>query len=89
MDVQGRSWLFCTVGFGHGEPFWRDYLSTLRLVCYDDVISIEHDDSLIERDEGFGKAARFLKELLIELPHGKLWFDEGTEALSWTEEMKR
>lgn len=61
MDVQGRSWVFRTVGFGHGGQFWRDYLSTLRLVGYDDVISIEHEDPLIEREEGFRKVAQFLK----------------------------
>ena len=43
----------------------------------------------ILRGEGFRKAAQFLKGLLIELPQGKLWFDEDAEGLGSTEEGKR
>ena len=47
-----RSWIFRTVGYGHGPEFWRAFVSELRLAGYDGVISIEHEDSLAERERG-------------------------------------
>jgi len=64
-DEINRAWIFRTVGYGHGESFWRDFVSTLRLVGYDHVLSIEHEDSLMTIDEGITKAAAFLKAILI------------------------
>ncbi len=40
-EIKRRSWIFRTVGYGHSDKFWCDYVSALRLVGYDDVISIE------------------------------------------------
>ncbi len=60
-----RSWLFRTVGFGHGEEFWRNFLTTLRLVGYDDAISIEHEDPLIDPQRGLELAVKMLRNILI------------------------
>jgi sugar phosphate isomerase/epimerase len=60
-----RSWLFRTVGYGHGEDVWKDMISALRLVGYDHVLSIEHEDSLMTADEGLKKAVTFLKSIMI------------------------
>ena len=65
-----RSWIFRTVGYGNGESVWRDIVSNLRLVGYDHVISIEHEDSLMSGDEGLKKAIAFLKQIVIEAPAG-------------------
>ena len=67
-DELNRSWVFRTVGYGHGESFWRDIASALRLVGYDRVMSIEHEDSLISIDEGLQKAIAFLKPILLSSP---------------------
>ena len=67
-DELNRSWVFRTVGYGHGESFWRDIASALRLVGYDRVMSIEHEDSLISIDEGLEKAIAFLKPILLSSP---------------------
>src|SRR2546427_3228264 len=40
-----------TVGYGHDMDFWGDLVSTLQMVGYDDVLSIEHEDSLMSIDE--------------------------------------
>lgn len=72
-DHMNRSWLFRTVGYGHGEDFWRNFVSTLRLVGYDDVVSIEHEDPLVDPDEGFELAVRTLQRVMIEKPPGQLW----------------
>ncbi|NQT50466.1 sugar phosphate isomerase/epimerase [bacterium] len=60
-----RAWIFRTCGYGHGESFWRNFVSTLRLVGYDHVLSIEHEDSLMSAAEGLRKAAEFLKPIVI------------------------
>ena len=59
-----RSWIFRSVGYGHDYALWKDIVSNLRLVGYDDVLSIEHEDSLMTPNEGLQKAISFLKEVL-------------------------
>ena len=59
-----RSWIFRSVGYGHDYAVWKDIVSNLRLVGYDDVLSIEHEDSLMTPNEGLQKAISFLKEVL-------------------------
>lgn len=67
-DVAHRSWIFRTVGYGHGELDWRRILSALRLAGYDDVLSIEHEDALLSIDEGFEKGVAFLKSVMPTEP---------------------
>jgi sugar phosphate isomerase/epimerase len=73
-DELNRSWIFRTVGFGHGEDVWTDIISTLKMVGYDDVISIEHEDSLMSMDEGFKKAVAFLNRIVIQQKTGGMWW---------------
>ncbi|MEL6150737.1 MAG: sugar phosphate isomerase/epimerase [Chloroflexota bacterium] len=65
-DLANRSWIFRTVGYGQPEKTWRDIVSNLRLVGYEGPLSIEHEDALMSQNEGFEKAAKFLKSILIE-----------------------
>ena len=62
------------MGYGHDESVWRDLISTLRMCGYDGVLSIEHEDSLMTADEGFLKAVRFLKDVLIS---------EAADEMTW------
>jgi sugar phosphate isomerase/epimerase len=64
-DESHRSWIFRTVGYGHDVIVWKDIVSALRMVGYDHVISIEHEDSLMSPSEGLRKAIAFLKPLVI------------------------
>ena len=73
-DEKNRSWLFRTVGYGHDEDFWTDFVSTLQMVGYDDVLSIEHEDSLMSIDEGLSKAASFLNRLVIKEKLKEMWW---------------
>jgi len=73
-DVANRSWIFRTVGYGHGEDTWREIISTLQTIGYDGAISIEHEDGLMSIDEGFTKAVSFLKDKIIK---------EGIEEMWW------
>ncbi|MBD2848487.1 sugar phosphate isomerase/epimerase [Paenibacillus sp. IB182496] len=69
-----RAWQFRTVGFGHDMKTWADIISALRLVGYDYVVSIEHEDGLMSVDEGFSKAVENLKQVLIREPLGEMWW---------------
>ena len=66
--VGQRAWAFRTVGYGHGEAWWRDFVSTLRLMGYDGVLSIEHEDRLMGSREGIVKSVEFLKPLVLKTP---------------------
>jgi len=74
-DEANRSWVFRTVGYGHGLGFWKDFVSTLRIIDYDYVLSIEHEDTLMDTDEGVEKAVHFLRELIISKPRSPMWWD--------------
>ena len=69
-----RSWIFRTVGYGHGEDYWRDIISQLRMVGYDYAISIEHEDGLMSGREGLEKAISFLKNVLIYEDRGAMYW---------------
>lgn len=67
-DEIHRSWVFRSIGYGNDLQYWRDMASALRLVGYDKVMSIEHEDSLMTIDEGLRKAVEFLKQVVISEP---------------------
>lgn len=73
-QILDRAWTFRTVGFGHGEQLWKDVVSTLRLVGYDGVLSIEHEDALASRDEGLEHAVALLRRVLLREPAGEIWW---------------
>lgn len=73
-DILDRSWVFRTVGYGHGKQVWNDIISTLKAVGYDGAISIEHEDGLMSPKEGLEKAVSFLKEVLIYEKAGEMWW---------------
>lgn len=73
-DEINRSWVFRSVGYGHGYQMWKDIISNLRMVGYDDVLSIEHEDSLMSNTEGLGKAISFLKEVMVFEDLGEMWW---------------
>ena len=65
-DERNRSWIFRSVGYGHAYGWWKEFISTLRMYGYDNVLSIEHEDSLMSPDEGLTKAAAFLNSIVIK-----------------------
>lgn len=73
-DEINRSWIFRSVGYGHGEEYWKAIISELRLAGYDYAISIEHEDSLMSGKEGLLKAIGFLKNILIYEDRGNMFW---------------
>jgi sugar phosphate isomerase/epimerase len=73
-DILGRSWVFRSVGYGHSVEWWKDFVSNLRMVGYDDVLSIEHEDGLMSPMEGLRKALQVLKAAVIAEPAGPMFW---------------
>lgn len=73
-DELNRSWVFRSVGYGHSYQVWKDMMSTLRMIGYDGVISIEHEDSLMSGNEGLTKAISFLKEVMMFEEVGEMFW---------------
>ena len=72
--IAERSWTFRTIGYGHGVSTWKDIMSALRLIDYDYVISIEHEDAMMSTGEGLAKAVATLKEACIFEPPGEMFW---------------
>ena len=73
-DERNRAWIFRTCGYGHGEQWWREFASTLRMFGYDSVLSIEHEDSLLSAEEGLARAATFLNQIVMREPPAAAWW---------------
>lgn len=73
-NISERSWVFRTVGYGHGAEMWRQIISSLKMIGYDGAISIEHEDGLMSPREGLEKAIAFLKEILIYEKAEEMWW---------------
>jgi sugar phosphate isomerase/epimerase len=69
-----RSWLFRTVGWGHDELEWKRIVTALRLVNYDYVMSIEHEDALASVDEGLQSAVDMLSRVLLTEQPAQPWW---------------
>jgi sugar phosphate isomerase/epimerase len=61
MNIATRSWSYITLGYGHGESWWRDFCYRLRMAGYDGWLSIEHEDVMLGREEGVAKSVALLK----------------------------
>jgi len=69
-----RSWLFRSIGYGHGESHWKDVVSTLRMVGYEGALSIEHEDSLTSSLEGLEKAVDMLDRAVFDTQPGDAYW---------------
>lgn len=73
-QIINRAWTFRSIGYGHGAETWKALISALRLVGYDYVISIEHEDALMSTDEGLAKGIAMLQETnVFEEPGEMFW----------------
>ena len=64
-NLAERTWAYRTLGFGHDARWWKEFVSALRQVGYDGVLSIEHEDLLMSAEEGIVKSVEFLRPIAI------------------------
>ena len=62
--VAERSWNYVTLGYGHPEIWWRDFVIQLRQNGYDDVLSIEHEDYSLPPMAGVRKSVELLNNVI-------------------------
>jgi sugar phosphate isomerase/epimerase len=62
------SWRYATVGHGHGPDWWTAFVAALQAAGYDDVISVEHEDTSVEPEQGISEGARALAEAIAGVP---------------------
>lgn len=65
--IAERSWNYITLGYGHGETWWRQFCTALKLAGYDDVLSIEHEDMMMSPMEGMRKSVELLRKVAVNL----------------------
>jgi sugar phosphate isomerase/epimerase len=65
-DLSNRSWTFRACGDGHGDEFWRPFVTTLRAAGYDGPLSIEHEDPTCSVEEGLARAVAYLRRVTAE-----------------------
>lgn len=62
--VAERSWNYVTLGYGHSEIWWRDFVIQLKQNDYDDVLSIEHEDYSLSPLVGVQKSIELLSNAI-------------------------
>jgi sugar phosphate isomerase/epimerase len=67
-DIPARSWSYITLGFGHGEEWWRQFCYRLLMAGCDGWLSIEHEDVLLNAYEGLEKSVALLKGVMPVAP---------------------
>ncbi len=73
-SISERSWVFRSVGYGHDQAWWNDFVTTLRMVGYDFVLSIEHEDGMMSTREGLTKALDTLKIAVVKEKPGEMFW---------------
>ena len=63
-DFRNRAWSYITLGHGHGDAWWRDFVAALRRNGYDEVLSIEHEDPAMTPEQGLEESVELLKRVL-------------------------
>jgi sugar phosphate isomerase/epimerase len=70
-----RPWTYTLSGWGHDEVAWREFVTTLHLLGYDHVLSVEMESEYFDVEEGLAKSVAFLKPLVLEKPPGPKWWE--------------
>ncbi len=67
-----RGFRFRVPGWGMAD--WRRIISALVEVGYDYVLSFEHEDPVMSREDGMEQAIKFLSPLIIKKPLHQVWW---------------
>jgi sugar phosphate isomerase/epimerase len=59
-NIADRAWTYITLGYGHGESWWREFCYRLRMAGYDGWLSIEHEDVMLSCMEGVRRSVELL-----------------------------
>lgn len=65
LEYGARSWNFCIPGYGHDERWWREFIVTLKMIGYDGVLSIEHEDHAMDLMLGIRRTVDLLRANMV------------------------
>lgn len=71
-DRRDRGFRFRIAGWG--DVPWRRLITELQLANYDGVISVEHEDPTMSREDGVRKGIEYLRPLIIREPFEGRWW---------------
>jgi sugar phosphate isomerase/epimerase len=75
-DWDARSWSMRTIGQGHPDVFWREYLVELRRGGYDGCVAVEFQEPYMTVPDGLRKSVQRLREAMpSEPPPSGNWFE--------------
>lgn len=63
-DIPARAWSYITLGYGHGEEWWRQFCYRLLMQGYHGWLSIEHEDVLLNSLEGLERSVQLLQGVM-------------------------
>lgn len=65
LSFASRSWNFSIPGYGHDERWWREFIVTLKMMGYNGVLSIEHEDYTMDTLHALGRTVRLLQDNMV------------------------
>ena len=60
-----RAWNYVSVGAGHGQQWWQEFFSAVRMAGYDEAVALEMEDLTLPMREGHVASLRTLREALV------------------------
>lgn len=64
LEFAARSWNYVTPGSGHGENWWRQFVTALRAAGYDGALSIEQEDYTIPTMDALRRGAALMRRAM-------------------------
>ncbi|WP_210124388.1 MULTISPECIES: sugar phosphate isomerase/epimerase [unclassified Staphylococcus] len=64
-DTKNRAWNFVAIGYGQDLQWWKTFFSVIRMVGYDDFVSLEMEDFTMPAEDGVDVSIKALQEVLI------------------------
>ncbi len=74
---EDRSWNFTQCGWGHDESTWREIMTTLRFIGYDDILSLEMECEYMTVEEGLRKSVEFMRPVMLAEPVDARWWEHA------------
>ncbi|PTJ84123.1 hypothetical protein BU055_05470 [Staphylococcus succinus] len=64
-DIKNRSWNYVAVGYGQDLQWWKTFFSVIRMVGYDDFVSLEMEDLTMSAEDGIDASIAALKQVVV------------------------
>ncbi|MFY2980214.1 sugar phosphate isomerase/epimerase, partial [Klebsiella pneumoniae] len=65
-DVANRSWNYVAVGCGQDLQWWKEFFSVVRMMGYNDWVSLEMEDLTMSVDAGVTSSIAALQQTISQ-----------------------